>query len=122
MLTAKEVELLTTKHYWPQLKPIVLSIKTRLLNPTPYPLIINSDFLLCCNNAKSYWRTQFKLTGRCVICGSKESIQMLPTVHIRHINGYQEKTKEAFHKIMGLLNRKQIPLCKEHHRQIHLGK
>jgi hypothetical protein len=114
--STKQVSLLTTKHYWPQLKSTVVDIKINLLNPLEYPITINSDFL---NNAKSYWRTQYKLTGRCVICGSKESIQMH---HIRHINGYQEKTKMAFQKIMGLLNRKQIPLCKDHHHQIHLGK
>jgi hypothetical protein len=36
-------------------------------------LLASSDFL---NNSKRYWRTQFKFTGRCVICGSKDHVEM----------------------------------------------
>jgi nicotine oxidoreductase len=111
----KEVELLTTKHYWQNLKATCENVKIALLSPSQYNTKIESDFL---NNAKTFWRTQYKLTGRCVVCGTKEGIQMH---HIRHINGYHEKTKMAFQKIMGLLNRKQVPLCKEHHLQVHKG-
>lgn len=39
--------------------------------------------------------------------------------HIRHIHGHKE---QGFKRIMSLLNRKQIPVCKFHHQLIHDGK
>lgn len=39
--------------------------------------------------------------------------------HIHHIRNSKEK--EGFGRIMSLLNRKQIPVCKFHHKAIHDG-
>lgn len=53
----------------------------------------------------------------CRVCHSKEQIEMH---HVRHIR--KEGVRYGgFHKEMSLLNRKQIPLCRECHRKVHLG-
>ena len=77
-------------------------------------LLASSDFL---KNSKTFWRTQLKFTGRCVLCGSKDHVEMH---HIHHIRNSKEK--EGFGRIMSLLNRKQIPVCKFHHKAIHDGR
>lgn len=112
----RQITLLTCKTYWSILKPSVMKIKETLANKVNDPGgLATSDFL---NNAKTYLRTSFKMYGRCVICGCKEHIQMH---HIKSIQGYGKKA-ESFVKIMALLNRKQIPVCKHHHDAIHDGK
>jgi nicotine oxidoreductase len=40
--------------------------------------------------------------------------------HIKHVKNSNEKI--GFGRIMSLLNRKQIPVCKFHHKAIHDGK
>jgi len=113
---SKKVELITVKTYWPRLKDTSVSITKALNTETDPEVIASQDFL---NNAKTYWRTKFKLTGRCCICGSNESVEMH---HIKHVRKFSDKAKNGFEKIMSLLNRKQIPVCKYHHQLIHNGK
>lgn len=113
----KNIELLTCQTYWQNLQTTVDKMKKNLSSKViDQTLIASSDFL---NNAKAFWRTAFKMSGRCVICGCKEHVQMH---HIRHVKKYDGKHKEGFIKIMDLLNRKQIPVCKFHHDAIHDGK
>jgi predicted restriction endonuclease len=78
-------------------------------------LLIQGDFE---TNVKTYFRTAFKLSGRCAICGSTDKVEMH---HERHIRGYNVKQQQGFLAIMGALNRKQIPLCKHHHVCVHNG-
>ena len=114
---SKVVSLLTTKHYWPILKEVSSKIRTNMEKKYEIrdpSLIASSDFL---NNAKAYYRTQFKLNSRCVICGDP-NIQMH---HIRHVRKYSETARQGFNRIHSLLNRKQIPVCKHHHKGIHDG-
>lgn len=110
-----EIKLLTVRTYEEVLNPIIKNMISNLRQKNPdQSLLASSDFL---NNAKTYWRTAFKFSGRCVICGCKENVEMH---HIRHIRG--SKKDEPFRRIMGLLNRKQIPVCQFHHKLIHDGK
>jgi retron-type reverse transcriptase len=113
----RTVTLLTTKHYWKSLSPTVELIKKNLHNNLfrNEQLLINSNFL---DQAKVYWRTKFKLQGRCIICGSNEKVEMH---HIKAVRGYNAQSKKGFSTIMALLNRKQIPVCKHHHILIHKG-
>ena len=60
--------------------------------------------------------TRSHLGSPCCICGSKESVQMH---HLRHVRDNAGTT--GFSKVMGLINRKQIPVCLECHGKIHRG-
>lgn len=114
----KEISLLTCKHYWPKLEATSEKIRFNLLKKYEYrdpQMLAQSDFL---NNAKAYYRTTFKLNSRCVICGTSDNIEMH---HVRHIRGYNTQAKQGFTRILSLLNRKQIPVCKHHHKCIHDG-
>jgi len=54
----------------------------------------------------------------CAICDSEEySIEMHHVKHVRK-QGFRYK---GFHEQMALLNRKQIPLCKNCHKKVHAG-
>lgn len=111
----KSVELLTCKTYWENLKTTSQQIRSNIHNKLgDQSILATSDFF---NNAKSYWRTSFKLQGRCVVCGTKEHIQMHHIKHGRKIG----KNSTGFPRIMNLLNRKQIPVCRFHHKLIHDG-
>jgi len=50
----------------------------------------------------------------CSICGSVVNVEMH---HVRKISGI--KSKDLFSKAMKAANRKQIPLCKKHHFEVH---
>mgnify|MGYP001158130608 CR=1 FL=1 len=63
-------------------------------------------------------RTRSKLDSPCCICGATENIEMH---HVRHVRKIGEKLK-GFTKIMSIINRKQIPVCRECHNKIHAGK
>ena len=52
----------------------------------------------------------------CLICNSSEEIEMH---HVKHI---KKGKQEGFGQIMRQLNRKQIPVCRDCHMKIHLGK
>jgi hypothetical protein len=54
----------------------------------------------------------------CAVCDSEEDpIEMH---HVKHIKK-QGLRYEGFHNQMALLNRKQIPLCKNCHKNVHAG-
>lgn len=65
---------------------------------------------------KINWRTKYKLTKYCCICGSTQDIQYH---HVRHI---KIGKVTGFLQVMKQLNRKQIPVCPSCHRNIHSGK
>jgi hypothetical protein len=68
------------------------------------------------------WRTQASFDIPCCICGSMDKVQMHPIKHIRK-NPYREIEQKAFHQVMSLRNRKQIPVCEKCHMEvIHQGK
>jgi group II intron reverse transcriptase/maturase len=63
-------------------------------------------------------RTRSKLGLPCCICGEPEGVQMH---HVRHIRKMTDKQAKGFTRVLAMLNRKQIPVCKRCHRLIHSG-
>jgi len=61
--------------------------------------------------------TKSNLGKPCAICGSFEKVEMH---HLKHIRKSGVKYG-GFDKYMGILNRKQLPLCKFHHQEVHRG-
>jgi len=62
-------------------------------------------------------RTRSKLFSPCVICGEPNGVAMH---HVKHIRRMGSKVK-GFTKLMAMMNRKQIPVCKDCHHSIHNG-
>lgn len=61
--------------------------------------------------------TRSHLGSTCCICAADKDIQMH---HVRHVRKADGKPK-GFTRVMGLINRKQIPVCRECHGKIHRG-
>lgn len=97
------------KQYIPTFKELIERESIR--NITPHikdPLEITTN-----------WRTRMKLLTYCVICSSTEKIEMH---HIKRLRGPTgENVTKGFNKIMGAINRKQIPVCQKCHNKIHNG-
>jgi group II intron reverse transcriptase/maturase len=64
-------------------------------------------------------RTKSKLGYACCICGDSDTIEMH---HVRHIRKMSGQRVRGFAKIMAILNRKQLPVCRACHQKIHTGK
>jgi len=64
-------------------------------------------------------RTRSKLGYACCICGETETIEMH---HVRHIRKMSGQKARGFLRIMAMLNRKQVPVCRACHQKIHTGK
>lgn len=62
-------------------------------------------------------RTQNLMQGPCVGCGAINNIE------IHHVKKLSKtiKAKNPVHKIMSILGRKQVPVCKKCHKDIHSG-
>jgi retron-type reverse transcriptase len=79
----------------------------------------------CLTRTKANWRTRRTLLyANCIICGSTKNVQ---SHHIRSVrtlnnklkkNGQNQQQTLGFKYIMQLLNRKQVPLCRDHHSQV----
>lgn len=61
--------------------------------------------------------TRSYLESPCCVCNSTEKVEMH---HVKHVRKMNERT-EGFTKLMSLLNRKQVPLCKNCHQKVHRG-
>lgn len=57
-------------------------------------------------------RSRSKLDAHCVICLKDHDIEMH---HIKHVR--KATTSKGFDKLMGIINRKQLPVCKECHKK-----
>ena len=66
-------------------------------------------------NVKVNWRTKYKLSKHCAICGSEHKIEYHHVKHVRigKVTGFLQILKQ--------LNRKQIPCCQKCHQNIHRG-
>jgi hypothetical protein len=53
----------------------------------------------------------------CANCGSTERVEMH---HLKHLKGMNAKL-DSFGKMMGRINRKQVPLCRPCHLRVHRG-
>lgn len=70
---------------------------------------------------KVNFRTAFKLTSKCIICGKTKSLQNHHIKPVKHSGGRYTGYK-GFDKVVGSLGRKQIPVCSACHQNIHNGK
>jgi len=68
----------------------------------------------------TWWprRTQSRLMDSCIVCGSSEQVEMH---HVRHIRKRGD-TVQGFSLYLAAVNRKQVPVCHQCHREIHNGK
>jgi len=67
------------------------------------------------------WNAKFTKTSlyaSCVICGSDENVEMHHVRKIRDLKMPNSKL-DFFTRQMAAINRKQIPLCKDHHTRLH---
>jgi len=64
-------------------------------------------------------RTRSKLGFECCICGDPKEVEMH---HIRHVRKMTNSKAKGFARIMAILNRKQVPVCRACHHKIHTGK
>jgi group II intron reverse transcriptase/maturase len=65
---------------------------------------------------KVNWRTYKNLSAYCCICGTRENIEWHHTRSIKKGKVY------GFAQVKKQLNRLQIPICKQHHKEITAGK
>ena len=98
----------------------VVSKSFRLIDtfsPDPMNFLINSNPTdrIRMYNSKL---TRSRLGRSCAICASIENVEMH---HVRHIRKRGVNLK-GFNLQMSLINRKQVPLCRDHHVQVHSGK
>jgi hypothetical protein len=90
------------------------------IKPGNTPAITNENYLEAITWVSA--RTEASLGMPCSVCGSLEDVEMH---HIRHIrkNAYSLIPKEmSWKQLLSLRNRKQLPVCKCCHDQIHSGK
>lgn len=104
---------------WKGVLNIIRKIKLKIIeNRKQKNSIIYNPVQVSIDNicdVKVNWRTKYKLTNHCAICGSEDRVQYH---HVKHI---RIGKVEGFTQIMKQLNRKQIPCCWECHRKIHRG-
>lgn len=89
----------------------IIQYNTRILKP--YSPTVRTDFLI---SHKLYWRTQFKLSTCCIVCGCDKYIE---NDHLRHIK--KDPKAKGFSAIMAILQRRQVPLCRWCHANVHKG-
>lgn len=65
--------------------------------------------------AKINWRTAKNLNAFCVICGTQENVEW------HHVHAIRKGKVVGFAQVMKQLNRKQIPLCRQHHLEVENG-
>lgn len=104
--TEKTTQLIT----WKQAKNIIEKLKRKKPEQDNTHTKVDE---IC--SIKFNWRTKFKLTQHCAICGSENNINYH---HVRHI---KVGKSEGFLQVMKQLNRKQIPCCLMCHKKIHKG-
>lgn len=89
-------------------------------NQIPHELVREINMLTL---HKVNFRTAFKETSFCAVCGKKE--KALHNHHIKPLKwkkNPQQKGYKGFDKVVAALGRKQIPVCSECHHKIHAGK
>lgn len=99
---------------WEMAKNFMRSLITRNNLKTIKVESLNIDEI--CSIKTINWRTAYKLQKYCCICGTQGDIEYH---HVRHV---KVGKVEGFLQVMRQLNRKQIPTCKECHKNIHSGK
>lgn len=85
----------------------------KLRKKQPISLVMKTVDEIC--NVKINWRTAYKLSQHCAICGSEDKVEYH---HVKHI---RKGKVTGFLQIMNQQNRKQIPCCRPCHIKIHKG-
>lgn len=67
------------------------------------------------------WRTMAALDMPCAFCGCETNVEMHHIKHIRKRAYALIPDSESYQRILALRNRKQVPLCRACHNQVHTG-
>lgn len=70
---------------------------------------------------ETVWNAKFTKTSlgaTCVICGSEDDVEMHHVRKIRDLKNPNSKL-DFFTRQMAPINRKQVPLCQDHHIRLH---
>lgn len=72
---------------------------------------------------KQSWTKKFtaNIPSECLICGTTEQVEMH---HLRRVADVRHKFRTgnaSWKQIIGAVSRKQVPLCKYHHKALHSG-
>jgi hypothetical protein len=81
-------------------------------------VIVNQDPL---QNIEKIWNAKFtrsNLGAPCVICGSTDKVEMHHVRQIRDMKNPNNKL-DFYTRQMAAINRKQVPLCSDHHIRLH---
>lgn len=90
-------------------------------NNEGFPSILDSNYLDRITWIN--WRTSCSFDMPCTLCGSFKNVQMHHTKHVKKNTISLIPNVNTWEKLMGLRNRKQIPVCSECHiNRIHSGK
>nr|AXC47308.1 hypothetical reverse transcriptase [Pediastrum duplex] len=109
----KEVRLINWQKTLDIMNEAVSNMKKKRKEGTSISLVAKSVDDIC--NVKVNWRTAYKISKHCAICGYTEGIEYH---HVKHI---RIGKVSGFLQIMKTLNRKQIPCCEACHKKIHKG-
>nr|YP_010700507.1 putative group II intron reverse transcriptase/maturase mat7 [Strombomonas costata]WCH63646.1 putative group II intron reverse transcriptase/maturase mat7 [Strombomonas costata] len=102
-------------------KPVEEDILDKEDNKKVKTNITRDDFLERTNWVNIRTRSSFDLP--CSLCGSTENIEMHHENHVRKTSYKNIKQTKTWQQVMGLRNRRQIPVCRNCHRNIiHKGK
>lgn len=72
--------------------------------------------------SEMYMRSRSSIAKPCSVCGDTLDKVQIEMHHVRHIRKLSDKRQATgFHRILRMLNRKQIPVCKICHEKIHRG-
>lgn len=105
------------KYRIPETDKIIDFARPSLL-PTPKKFLGNTDFTDSLRVIDWKLRTINFFNFVCSSGGSSEDLQIHHLKHIRTI----DSNLNSFDKQMAAINRKQIPLCRKCHHQVHIGK
>jgi len=100
------LDYLTTKH-------LIQNMITSQKNAKDTKRLVNSDIFN--PMYKINWRTLRNLNSACCICGTTENVEL------HHIHRIRVGKVEGFNQVLKQLNRKTIPLCREHHLAAEKG-
>jgi len=72
--------------------------------------------------AETHMRSRSNIAKPCCICGETLDKVQIVMHHVRHIRKLSDKRQATgFNRVLRMLNRKQIPVCKTCHEKIHRG-
>ena len=70
-------------------------------------------------NALTFKLTHSRLGSPCMVCGSNDKVEMH---HLRALRKGNKDITKGFNRILSAINRKQVPLCRKCHNEVHAGR